>query len=352
MQDFFSSDCFPVSLLRCFIGEMSHWIGKNARVKQYSFEVHYFDSLTPVLEEQSIEKHFTLAKNYVKAMKDSGLKGTEPLLPFTPKIYFPRQLHAGSNISSPLEYSQEQLKLGYFWHLFMLMGTGSSKYLVNTSMVVNNCMLFDKTPAYFDKMFPEMINAVSKSSKVLMLLRDPAKRTHSAYWHRCRRYVNYDCSAKQFRNWFFGALNLSTSLSEADLPLATAAVKIKHDQVQWRVSDLENFDDLANDKALGAETDIEFDIYAIRSIAYSLYVNYLKEWADVFGAEGNLHILFTEEFQEDPFTTLQVLETELGLPSFNFKSIAKKVRVELLICLLGWCLGGQILGHLKAFKDR
>lgn len=153
----------------------------------------------------------------------------------------------------------------------------STRFVLNPKFIA-----FEKTPAYVDQANPIDIASVVPGAKIMVILRNPMERLHSAYWHICHMDELKNCNAQQFRSW-----------------VATA---FKAAQVDKR----------------------KVDINAVRGISNGLYVEYMQTWFDAFPQPGRFLIMFSDEFQRDPFETLRGIEKYFGLRHYNFKKIAKQ----------------------------
>mmetsp|Transcript_7840 Transcript_7840/g.8987 ORF Transcript_7840/g.8987 Transcript_7840/m.8987 type:complete len:212 (+) Transcript_7840:3-638(+) len=136
-----------------------------------------------------------------------------------------------------------------------------------------------------DRSAPFDVFNIIPGARIMVILRNPVKRLHSAYWHFCSYSKISICNAQGFRSWVLTALQDSRAKNQRD-----------------RVA-----------------------VPAVRALASCLYVDYLESWFRIFNKPKAFLVLFTEEFQQSPFETLHRIEEYYGLHHYDFRAVAKQV---------------------------
>eukprot|EP00924_Labyrinthula_sp_SR-Ha-C_P012814 snap_masked-scaffold_108-processed-gene-0.0-mRNA-1 protein AED:1.00 eAED:1.00 QI:0/-1/0/0/-1/1/1/0/617 len=249
-------ECMPNTILlgvqKGSTGELALWMSKNPEITRYGSEVHFFDKdLEKKTPSSFSNERINILESYKKGKDTPAAKLMIP----------PKQ---EKNIIS--EY------------LFQITRSDRKRRISGVQvkdLLDRKQLLFEKTPAYFDEIHPKDLSSALKQTfnpQVLVILRDPATRFHSAYFHNCKSKPII-CDKNGFTMFTDNAL-ASKKKSNAGL----------------------------------------------RALSYGLYYLFLESWIEEFSSLGiKFMILFTEEFKKDPFKTIWNLETELNIDHFNYK---------------------------------
>jgi hypothetical protein len=156
-------------------------------------------------------------------------------------------------------------------------------------------VLFEKTPAYFDRIRPETMSCALPSARLLLMLRDPTERARSAY-SMCQR----EMQAEWCRDAF--------------------------DQVLGRVltSPVNGSSPALNLRTLRGEHHLR------RMFLMGHYVHFVKRWLRAFHT-SQIRVLWLEQFKVDPFACMAAVERFSGLRAYDYKSIATRNEAGLFV---------------------
>eukprot|EP00924_Labyrinthula_sp_SR-Ha-C_P002778 snap_masked-scaffold_13-processed-gene-6.51-mRNA-1 protein AED:1.00 eAED:1.00 QI:0/-1/0/0/-1/1/1/0/396 len=233
--------------------ELALWLSLNKEVTRYGAELHFFD--------QDLEKRST---------KDFAKERLNIL-----KTYVDEEDTPAADLMQPPVRSN-QVVSQYLDHMYNYKGPRNPRYkgVDFNELLDRKRIFFEKTPAYFDETQPEDVASAliqTHNPKAVLLLRNPAKRFHSAYFHSCR-FNAKKCDKNTFKQF-------------ADESLALRP---------------------------GQYT-------GLRALSYGIYFLFLQKWIEVFAEKGvKFVVLFTEEFQAEPFQMMYDLESELELNHFDY----------------------------------
>jgi len=149
---------------------------------------------------------------------------------------------------------------------------------------VSGRVIFEKTPAYFDQASPRLISCTVPAVKLVVMLRRPAARAYSAY-RMCQREMQLHWCRRPFDE----ALG---SILSGDPPRE-------------------------NHKGLAKSAQLR------RMLLMGQYSAHLRRWLRVF-EPARLRLLWLEEFKQDPFQCMALLESFLGLPPFDYRRRATR----------------------------
>ena len=164
---------------------------------------------------------------------------------------------------------------------------------------VKDKLLFEKTPAYFDRAPPKLIACAVPSARLLVMLRAPAERARSAY-AMCQRELGAPWCRAPFEEALARVLTLggSTNSGRGNRANGTAAPR-------------------ANRRALRHEPHLR------RMLLMGHYAAFLRRWLEHF-PPARLRVLWLEQFKRDPFACMAAVERFAELPSHDYRSIATR----------------------------
>ena len=161
---------------------------------------------------------------------------------------------------------------------------------------MKNRLLFEKTPAYFDRASPQLVACAVPSARLLVMLRNPADRARSAY-SMCQREMGKPWCTPPFeealKRVFIGNWGDASALANA-----SAAPRVSR-------------------SALRREPHLR------RMIHMGQYATFLRRWLDVF-TPSRLRVLWLEQFKRDPFACMLEVERFSGLSHHPYRSFATR----------------------------
>lgn len=232
--------CLPglinIGVQKAGTGELQNWLAAHPSVMAHGGEVHFFDTLK-------------LA---------------------------PRRCTAATGASVRLRYAK------FMWE---------HRSLDEES--VRGRLVFEKTPAYFDLVAPRLIACAVPSARLLVMLRLPAERAHSAY-AMCQREFGARWCKPPFTAALRGVLRGGGGNGSSPSLDRRALRRMRH-----------------GGRQLG------------RVLEMGHYSAFVGRWLDVFGP-ARLRLLWLEEFKRDPFGCLRAIEAYAGLPTHDFRAVARR----------------------------
>jgi len=227
--------CLPgminIGVQKAGTGELQTWLGVHPSVKVHGGEVHFFDG-----EER------------------------------TPSC----RKHRG------------QLRLRYAHFLWKRQRLRASE--------LSGRLLYEKTPAYFDRAQPRLVACAVPSARLLLMLRDPAERARSAY-AMCQR----ELEARWCRSSFAEVVErmLIGGGNGTDSPLHVSRREMR------RAPHLR------------------------RMFLMGHYSAFLRRWLDVF-PPPTVRVLWLEQFKADPFACMTAVERFAGLAPHPYRTVATR----------------------------
>jgi len=140
---------------------------------------------------------------------------------------------------------------------------------------IRHNLVFEKTPSYLDMAHPPDMAQLLPSVKLVILLRDPAKRLVSSYFQLCHGSLSIFKDRCTFED-------LETRIDSLS---------------QWREQGSSLFEDMF-----------------FRAVEMGFYAKWLSKWRRTF-PDQQLLVLFSEHFSSQPQTVLRELESFSGLNS-------------------------------------
>ena len=153
---------------------------------------------------------------------------------------------------------------------------------------VRGKLVYEKTPAYFDRATPQLVACTVPSARLLVVLRLPEARAYSAY-AMCQREFDLAWCKPPFATTLRGVLRPGDNRTGPTLDRRALRRKRK----------------------LG------------RVLLMGHYSAYVSRWFDAFGP-AQLRVLWLEQFKRDPFACLRAVEAYAGLPAHDFRAVARR----------------------------
>ena len=155
--------------------------------------------------------------------------------------------------------------------------------------------VWEKTPSYLDVVDPSVVFDFFPTIKLAVILRDPADRLYSGFWHDCRQTTQ---------------------------PLLPG--NCSFDRLKQSLAYVASISDMATMPNKSRDWTIE------RHVLMGFYHRFLSKWIDAFAKVPKsslpMLVMFSESFKSDPFHTLDVYQDFLGLErKFDFKARAKQL---------------------------
>ena len=152
---------------------------------------------------------------------------------------------------------------------------------------VTGKLVYEKTPAYFDRAPPQLVSCAVPSARILVMLRDPTDRARSAY-AMCQR------------------------------EMGAAWCRAPFEQALGRVL-LDGGDGGGSPRA--SRPALRRAPHLKRMLLMGQYAVFLRRWLDAF-EPPRVRVFWLEGFKRDPFTCMAAVEAFAGLPHHPYRSIA------------------------------
>ena len=161
-------------------------------------------------------------------------------------------------------------------------------------------LAIEKTPNYMsDPVAAHELRATLPGARVVALLRDPAKRAYSAFWHNCR---NKHWALASGDGAAFGSLEWRVEhVAKAERPECTAELYEAY---------LER-----RDASAGLDGAA---LAGVPTLAKSLYALHLARYTHLFGCDA-LYLVLSEEFYARPAAVANDVARWLGLPPHRYR---------------------------------
>ncbi len=224
----------------------------------------------------------------------------------------------------------------------------------------DNLITFEKTPAYFDQADPAAVAALLPSAKLVVMLREPAQRMYSGYFH-CLwngrlgsrqdsmdvdrappeerwRLGEDDWQASQVRanrirrcggddsSEGFDAMLMKTLCRDGGGEEETSkggAHLTGGDGIRVQINS--EYDASAGAGA-GASSTKRYPRELMRQLRMGDYMMQIDAWTSAPGAFSlsQLLIIFAEDFKRDPFRVMSQVESFVGIKPADFESMAEQ----------------------------
>jgi hypothetical protein len=241
-------ECLPgllnIGVQKAGTGELQTWLGAHPQVTVHGGEAHFFDGRKPVACAQAKRR--------------------------------------------------SQLRLKYAHFLWRRRPLKASE--------VRGRLLFEKTPAYFDRASPPLVACAVPSVRVLVMLREPAARARSAY-AMCQREMGAPWCKQPFEQALRRVLTGHWDGVDPDPARSGNADKTLAPR--------------ANRAALRRLPHLR------RMLFMGQYAVFMRRWLDSF-APSRVRVLWLEQFKREPFACMAAVEAFAGLPPHPYRSIAQQ----------------------------
>ena len=162
---------------------------------------------------------------------------------------------------------------------------------------VKDKVLFEKTPAYFDRAPPKLVACAVPSARLLVMLRAPAERARSAY-AMCQREAGAPWCRAPFEHALAHVLTLDGGGRRSGANGTAVAPR-------------------ANRRALRRAPHLR------RMLLMGHYAAFIRRWLEHF-PPARLRVLWLEDFKRDPFACMAAVERFMGLPAHDYRAIATR----------------------------
>ena len=243
--------CLPgmvnIGVQKAGTGELQTWLGVHPEVTVHGGEAHFFD------DEEVTEK-----------------------IRCTPRY-------------------RAQLRLRYAKFLWLRRAWPQSRF--------HGRLLYEKTPAYFDQVDPQLVACAVPSARLLVMLREPADRARSAY-AMCQRETKGRWCHLSFDDALRRVLVGMPPSVEGDNGTAVAHARATAPPI-------------ANRRAMRRLPHLR------RMLVMGHYAHFLRRWLDAF-EPAQLRVLWLEQFKQDPFACMSAVESFAGLAPHPYRAIATR----------------------------
>lgn len=199
--------------------------------------------------------------------------------------FFDRTVHTSLACSSRHRASLRLRYSRFLWRRRQLRATG-----------LQGQLLYEKTPAYFDRVRPQHVQCAVPSARLLVMLRLPAERARSAY-AMCQRELEATWCRDSFEVVLGRVLVVPSSAGGANGSLLAAPPHVSR-------------------RALRREPHLK------RMLLMGQYAVFLRRWLDAY-SPAQLRVLWLEQFKRDPFACMRDIEAFAGLPHHPYRSVAR-----------------------------
>lgn len=157
----------------------------------------------------------------------------------------------------------------------------------------------------YSEQAPANIKEFIDNPKILIMLRDPAKRVFSSYYHMYKKLP-------QAENRSLEAIIKQLAGKEKD-----AAIQVEREQIRLAMDKNKVIRDYFGPGYMKKVWDVPFESYfddpdwTYRYFQGSMYSDYVKRWEEYFGA--NLKVIFLEEMIRKPAETVAGILDFIGL---------------------------------------
>ena len=148
-------------------------------------------------------------------------------------------------------------------------------------------LLFEKTPAYFDRASPLLLACAVPSARLIIMLRDPADRARSAY-AMCQRELH----AAWCKPPFDEALNGVLAAGEDGAPYPVHSKLRRSPHVK-------------------------------RMLLMGQYSVFIRRWVHAVGP-SRVRVLWLEQFKKNPFACMTAVEAFASLSHHDYRSVATR----------------------------
>jgi len=164
---------------------------------------------------------------------------------------------------------------------------------------VRGRLLFEKTPAYFDRAQPRQVACAIPAARVLIMLREPAARAHSAY-DMCQREQEGRWCKAPFAQVVERVLVGGGGNSSDAAPLHTSRRQMQRSP------------------------------HLRRLFLMGHYSTFMRRWLDVF-VWPHVGVLWLEQFKADPFACMHAVERFAGLAHHPYRTVATRNEAGLYV---------------------